>query len=68
MILVKKKKTAERSRNIKGEPIEQVQSYCFLGSKITEDGKSLLGVIGIINRVPQKKSISKQKPSILFLN
>lgn len=37
--------------------MEQVQSYCYIGSKITEDGKRKLDIIRT-----RKKDISKQKP------
>jgi len=51
--------------NIKGEHIEQVQSYCYLGSKINDDGKNKLD---IINRIAQGKKAFQNKNHLLTTN
>lgn len=52
--------------NIKNQPIEQVQSYCYLGSKIIDDdGKSKLD---IKNRIAQGKRAFQNKKHLLTIN
>lgn len=48
--------------NITKEPIEQVQSYCYFGNKITEDGKTKFN---IIHRILQGKSAFQNKNHLL---
>lgn len=44
--------------NIKGEPIEWVKTYCYLGSKITDDVKRKLDMI---NRTAQENRAFQNK-------
>lgn len=45
------------NKNIKKEPIKQVQSYCYLGSQITKESRSKLDILHKIAQ--KKKNLSK---------